>query len=101
MLDMGFQPQVDEIVNRIPADRQTMFFSATLAGKILDVAKRYTRDARRHADVRVRRRPGRSRTASCPSSGDRVEALVDLLAGEAPRSLVFVARTAPTGWPRS
>ena len=30
MLDMGFQPQVAKIVRRIPAERQTMFFSATL-----------------------------------------------------------------------
>jgi superfamily II DNA/RNA helicase len=30
MLDMGFQPQVDAIVRRIPRKRQTMFFSATL-----------------------------------------------------------------------
>src|SRR5262249_54081684 len=29
MLDMGFQPQVDRLVARTPATRQTMFFSAT------------------------------------------------------------------------
>src|SRR6185437_37764 len=28
MLDMGFQPQVDRIVRRLPRNRQTMFFSA-------------------------------------------------------------------------
>ena len=33
MLDMGFQPQVDRIVRRLPKDRQTMFFSATLDGR--------------------------------------------------------------------
>src|SRR5437016_4389445 len=32
MLDMGFQPQVDRIVHRLPRNRQTMFFSATLDG---------------------------------------------------------------------
>ena len=32
MLDMGFKPQVDRIVKRLPAARQTMFFSATLDG---------------------------------------------------------------------
>jgi ATP-dependent RNA helicase RhlE len=30
MLDMGFKPQVDRIVRRVPRSRQTMFFSATL-----------------------------------------------------------------------
>ena len=34
MLDMGFKPQVDRIVRRLPANRQTMFFSATLDGAV-------------------------------------------------------------------
>ena len=44
MLDMGFQPQVDRIVRRIPKDRQTMFFSATLDGAVGRIAEVYTRD---------------------------------------------------------
>jgi superfamily II DNA/RNA helicase len=48
MLDMGFQPQVDRIVRRLPTDRQTMFFSATLDGAIGRMAEVYTRDPMRH-----------------------------------------------------
>ena len=48
MLDMGFQPQVDRIVRRLPRDRQTMFFSATLDGAIGRMADVYTRDPMRH-----------------------------------------------------
>jgi ATP-dependent RNA helicase RhlE len=48
MLDMGFQPQVDRIVRRLPAERQTMFFSATLDGAIGRIAEVYTRDPMRH-----------------------------------------------------
>jgi superfamily II DNA/RNA helicase len=48
MLDMGFQPQVDRIVRRLPKDRQTMFFSATLDGAIGRMAEVYTRDPMRH-----------------------------------------------------
>jgi ATP-dependent RNA helicase RhlE len=48
MLDMGFQPQVDRIVRRLPKKRQTMFFSATLDGAVGRVASAYTHDARRH-----------------------------------------------------
>src|SRR4029079_13661531 len=33
MLDMGFRPVVDRIVAKCPADRQTVFFSATLDGE--------------------------------------------------------------------
>jgi len=42
MLDMGFQPQVDKIVRRLPQNRQTMFFSATLDGTVGDLARAYT-----------------------------------------------------------
>src|SRR5438105_4989539 len=42
MLDMGFQPQVDRIVRRLPRNRQTMFFSATLDGRVGELAHAYT-----------------------------------------------------------
>ena len=42
MLDMGFQPQVDRIVRRLPGNRQTMFFSATLDGEVGGLARAYT-----------------------------------------------------------
>jgi ATP-dependent RNA helicase RhlE len=45
MLDMGFRPQVDAIVRRLPDARQTMFFSATLDGEVGDLARAYTHDA--------------------------------------------------------
>jgi ATP-dependent RNA helicase RhlE len=48
MLDMGFKPVVDKLVALTPSDRQTLLFSATLEGPMADVARRYTRDARRH-----------------------------------------------------
>src|SRR3954471_12791847 len=49
MLDMGFRPVVDRIVAATPADRQTLFFSATLDGEAGRIAKRYTTDAAVHA----------------------------------------------------
>src|SRR5580692_1896355 len=42
MLDMGFKPQVDRIVRRLPEERQTMFFSATLDGDVGELARKYT-----------------------------------------------------------
>ena len=43
MLDMGFRPQVDRIVRRLPRNRQTMFFSATLDGEAGELARAYTK----------------------------------------------------------
>jgi ATP-dependent RNA helicase RhlE len=51
MLDMGFQPQVDEIVDLLPTKRQTMFFSATLDGHVGFLAKHYTHEPRRYEVV--------------------------------------------------
>ncbi|WP_354698630.1 DEAD/DEAH box helicase [Paraconexibacter sp. AEG42_29] len=48
MLDMGFKPAVDRIVNLCPKSRQTLFFSATLDGEAGRVAKAYTENAAQH-----------------------------------------------------
>jgi ATP-dependent RNA helicase RhlE len=48
MLDMGFKPAVDRIVARTRDDRQTLFFSATLAGPAGAQAREYTRNPTRH-----------------------------------------------------
>jgi superfamily II DNA/RNA helicase len=42
MLDMGFRPQVDRVLRDVPANRQTMLFSATLEGAVMDLARAYT-----------------------------------------------------------
>jgi ATP-dependent RNA helicase RhlE len=44
MLDMGFQPAVKRIVAQTNPDRQTLFLSATLDGRVGDLARAYTRD---------------------------------------------------------
>jgi ATP-dependent RNA helicase RhlE len=38
MLDMGFLPQISQILKFIPRDRQTMLFSATIPGEIVSIA---------------------------------------------------------------
>ncbi|HEX3362483.1 MAG TPA: DEAD/DEAH box helicase, partial [Solirubrobacterales bacterium] len=51
MLDMGFRPAVDRIVNETPDDRQTLFFSATLEGMVGKVARDYTFKPRSHVNA--------------------------------------------------
>jgi ATP-dependent RNA helicase RhlE len=38
MLDMGFRPQINEILRHIPKKRQTLFFSATLPNEVKSLA---------------------------------------------------------------
>ena len=47
MLDMGFKPQVEKIVRRLPKERQTMLFSATLDGEVGVLARAFTRNPAR------------------------------------------------------
>ena len=47
MLDMGFIEDIEHIVARLPRDRQTLLFSATLDGMVGRIAAEMTRDARR------------------------------------------------------
>ncbi len=44
MLDMGFKPQLERILARLPKQRQTMLFSATMAGEVADFAKRHLKN---------------------------------------------------------
>ncbi len=44
MLDMGFLPDVKRIIDQCPADRQTLFFSATMPGAIQTLANWALRD---------------------------------------------------------
>jgi superfamily II DNA/RNA helicase len=43
MLDMGFAPAIMNIVNRLPADRQTLLFSATMPPQIRKFARQLLR----------------------------------------------------------
>ncbi len=44
MLDMGFIPDIKRIMARIPAERQTLFFSATINPKMANLAHTMVRD---------------------------------------------------------
>ncbi|WP_067970785.1 DEAD/DEAH box helicase [Mycolicibacter icosiumassiliensis] len=41
MLDLGFLPDIERILSRIPDDRQSMLFSATMPGPIITLARSF------------------------------------------------------------
>src|SRR5437773_8569635 len=55
MLDMGFAPQINRIVDQIPSYRQTLLFSATLPPEVEALARKYLRKL---VVVQVGRRSG-------------------------------------------
>lgn len=92
MLDMGFKPQVDRIVKRLPRDRQTMFFSATLDGEVGELASAYTQSpVRIEAELPSEHAPGDIEHRFVPVTADtKVSTLVELLHDERGLALVFV-----------
>ena len=44
MLSMGFVEDIESILDRIPPERQTLLFSATISRRVLGSSKRYLRD---------------------------------------------------------
>jgi superfamily II DNA/RNA helicase len=92
MLDMGFQPQVDRIVRRLPRNRQTMFFSATLDGPVGELARNYTNSPSRfEAALAEEQEPGEIEHHFVPVTADtKVETLVKHINASGGLTLVFV-----------
>jgi len=92
MLDMGFRPQVERIMRRLPQIRQTMLFSATLDGEVGELARAYTT-----SPSRVEARPPAEQAHGAVdhrfvpvTAADKVERLVEELGAERGLALVFV-----------
>jgi superfamily II DNA/RNA helicase len=92
MLDMGFLPQVDKIVRRLPRNRQTMFFSATLDGEVGELAHKYTNSPSRYEGrLPNQRTPGEIEHRFVSVKADsKVETLIEHLAEVEGLTLVFV-----------
>ena len=91
MLDMGFINDIRKIVAKLPANRQTLMFSATMPGAIADLAAHMLRDP-----VKVAVTPAASTVERIEQRVIRVDCaakpaiLVDVLRSEAvDRALIF------------
>ena len=92
MLDMGFRPQVDRVLRDVPTNRQTLLFSATLDGPVMDLARRYTTNAVHH---KLERGPERAEAdiehRFVPvTAATKLDRLVETINGADGLSLVFV-----------
>lgn len=65
MLDMGFLPDIRQIISRMPHQRQTMLFSATMPPAILNLARQFQQDPVR-VEVDMARPPAAIRQALYP-----------------------------------
>ncbi|HVS84135.1 MAG TPA: DEAD/DEAH box helicase [Gaiellaceae bacterium] len=92
MLDMGFLPQVERIVRRLPAKRQTMLFSATLDGEVGELARQYTLNPSRfEAELPSQHSSGEvEHEFVAVTAADKLDRLVELLGNERELALIFV-----------
>jgi ATP-dependent RNA helicase RhlE len=93
MLDMGFRPQLDRILARLPQPRQTMLFSATTDGEVAEFSRKVLREPAR---VEVHRSGTTAARAVqqiyFASSREKMALLLALLQADEESTLVF-ART--------
>ena len=94
MLDMGFWPDVQRILSKLPATRQTLLFSATMPGEVLKLTKEFLRDPKY---VQVGRRGGPAQTIShaiqAVAKNEKTEWLARWLRDEAEGPVLVFCRT--------
>ncbi len=99
MLDLGFLPQIQEILEQIPAERQTLMFSATMPPVIERLTKRFMKDP-----VRIDFRPlgqaagGIEHRLYLVKPEDKKACLLALLESVAGSTLVFTRRRLDAEW---
>ena len=105
MLDMGFWPDVQRILSALPAERQTLLFSATMPAEVLKLTQEFLRDPKY---VQVGRRGGPAQTIShaVQTVAARREDAVARATGCARRrpgrcSCSAARRSAPIAWRRA
>jgi ATP-dependent RNA helicase RhlE len=99
MLDMGFMPQVQRILDELPRERQTMMFSATMPPPIQRLAERILTDP-----VRIDILPeggaaeGIDHRLYLVDPNDKKACLLALLNKELGSTLVFIRRKVDAEW---
>ncbi len=94
MLDMGFAPQLNRIVNEIPSYRQTLLFSATMPPEVEALARKYLR---KPVVVQVGRRSEAASTVTHAvypvAHSKKTDLLVELLKKPEMDSVLIFTRT--------
>lgn len=94
MLDMGFLPDVRRILSRLPRDRQTMLFSATMPPEIIQLSREFLRNPRMvHVDPTTVAAVGVAHLALPVPSHLKASLLRELLNDETMSSVLVFTRT--------
>jgi ATP-dependent RNA helicase RhlE len=99
MLDLGFLPQIEAILERVPAQRHTMMFSATMPSPIERLTKRFLKDPER-IDIlpEGRAAEGITHRLYLVDPADKKACLHAMLHQELGSTLVFTRRKIDADW---
>ncbi len=93
MLDMGFLPDIEKIVGRMPVERQTLLFSATMPGPIQGLSYRFLKSPER-IEIATAKPPESIRQQLYPVPKHlKTALLMELLKGEDVDSALIFTRT--------
>lgn len=93
MLDMGFAPQLNQILKALPQKRQTLLFSATWSAEMDRLSARYLKSpARVEADTASRAAPSIEQSVLSTTAPRKNEALLDEI-NQTEGSVLVFART--------
>lgn len=98
MLDLGFLPQMREILRRLPRERQSMMFSATMPDSIEMIARDFMRNPERIDIMPVGAAEGITHRLYVVKLEDKRAALLALLQQELGSTLVFTRRKIDAEW---
>lgn len=95
MLNMGFIKDVEQILSQSPSERQTAFFSATMAPEIRELAAKFLRSPVTVTVEQPKAAPNRiiQRAYMTPRGWSKVRALQPILELEDPESALIFVRT--------
>ena len=95
MLNMGFIDDLEDIIKKLPSERQTLLFSATMPDQIKRLAKRYMKDDAKHIAIKKTSMTVAKISQSFyeVSHKTRFEALCRVLDFDTPSSAIIFCRT--------
>ncbi len=91
MLDMGFIEEIKSVLSFVPKERQTLLFSATYDDEILDISKKFQKNA---LHVKTTQKEGENKIQQeFYETNNKVETLIKIFATYKPKNIIVFTNT--------
>jgi len=93
MLDMGFIEEIEKVISYTPKDRQTLLFSATYPDEILELSKRFQKDAHFIKTESIESINKISETFYETDNNNKFQTIVNIFSNENPENSIVFCNT--------